>query len=131
MNSTTPKAKKVKQKLIQVQTKVLVVGVLPTSGSIGPVLGPGPCQARPPRHRRERGEHQEIRRLARELRSEAVGRRPAGRRDWPMFSDLARSSPRPRWRPPGAPGARPPFCQIHALQLVLHGRGGGGLLVRR
>ena len=33
MNITTPKAKKVKQKLIQVQTKVLVVGVLPTSGS--------------------------------------------------------------------------------------------------
>ena len=33
MNSTTPKAKKVKQKLIQVQRKVFVVGVLPTSGS--------------------------------------------------------------------------------------------------
>ena len=47
---------------------------------IGPVLGPGPCHARPPRHRGERGEHQEIRGLARELRVEAVGRRPAGRR---------------------------------------------------
>ena len=35
MNSTAPKAKKVKQKLIQVQRKVLVVGVLPTSGSKG------------------------------------------------------------------------------------------------
>ena len=35
MNSTAPKAKKVKQKLIQVQWKVLVVGVLPTSGSNG------------------------------------------------------------------------------------------------
>lgn len=33
MNNTTPKAKKVKQKLIQVHLKVLVVGVLPTSGS--------------------------------------------------------------------------------------------------
>jgi hypothetical protein len=35
MNNTAPKAKKVKQKLIQVQRKVLVVGVLPTSGSNG------------------------------------------------------------------------------------------------
>ena len=35
MNSTAPKAKKVKQKLIQVHRKVLVVGVLPTSGSNG------------------------------------------------------------------------------------------------
>jgi hypothetical protein len=33
MKSTRPKARKVKQKLAQVQTKVLVVGVLPTSGS--------------------------------------------------------------------------------------------------
>ena len=33
MNSTTPKAKKVKQKLIQVQRNVLEVGVLPTNGS--------------------------------------------------------------------------------------------------
>ena len=33
MKITKPKAKKVKQKLIQVQRKVLVVGVLPTSGS--------------------------------------------------------------------------------------------------
>ena len=44
---------------------------------IGPVLGPGPGHARPPRHRRQRGEHQEIRRLTRERRGEAVGRRPA------------------------------------------------------
>ena len=35
MNSTAPKAKKVKQMLIQVHMKVLVVGVLPTSGSYG------------------------------------------------------------------------------------------------
>ena len=35
MNSTAPKAKNVKQKLIQVHRKVLVVGVLPTSGSKG------------------------------------------------------------------------------------------------
>jgi hypothetical protein len=33
MNSTTPRAKKVKQRLIQVQMKVFVVGVLATSGS--------------------------------------------------------------------------------------------------
>jgi hypothetical protein len=33
MNSTAPKARNVKQKLAQVQMKVLVVGVLPTSGS--------------------------------------------------------------------------------------------------
>ena len=35
MKSTAPKAKKVKQKLTQVQRNVLVVGVLPTSGSNG------------------------------------------------------------------------------------------------
>jgi hypothetical protein len=35
INSTAPKAKKVKQKLIQVHRNVLVVGVLPTSGSNG------------------------------------------------------------------------------------------------
>ena len=35
MNSTAPKAKKVKQKLIHVQRKVLVVGVFPTTGSNG------------------------------------------------------------------------------------------------
>jgi hypothetical protein len=35
MKMTTPKAKKVKQKLTQVQKKVLVVGVLPTMGSNG------------------------------------------------------------------------------------------------
>ena len=35
MKSTAPKAKKVKQKLIQVHWNVLVVGVLPTSGSNG------------------------------------------------------------------------------------------------
>jgi hypothetical protein len=35
MNNTAPKAKNVKQKLIQVQRKVLVVGVFPTSGSNG------------------------------------------------------------------------------------------------
>ena len=35
MNSTTPKAKKVKHRLIQVQRKVLVVGALPTWGSNG------------------------------------------------------------------------------------------------
>ncbi len=33
MNSTPPNVKKVKQKLIQVHTKVLVVGALPTNGS--------------------------------------------------------------------------------------------------
>jgi len=35
MKSTAPKAKNVKQKLIQVHRKVAVVGVLPTSGSKG------------------------------------------------------------------------------------------------
>ena len=35
MNRTRPKHRKVKQKLAQVHTKVLVVGVLPTSGSYG------------------------------------------------------------------------------------------------
>jgi hypothetical protein len=33
MNSTRPKAKNVKQKLIQAQRKVFVVGALPTSGA--------------------------------------------------------------------------------------------------
>jgi len=40
MNSTAPKAKKVKEKLIQVQRKVLVVGVLPTRLE-RPILRPG------------------------------------------------------------------------------------------
>ena len=45
---------------------------------IGPVLGPGPRHARPPRHRGERGEHQEIRRLR--ARAAGSGCRPASSR---------------------------------------------------
>ena len=63
MNSTAPKAKKVKQKLIQVQRKVLVVGVLPTSGSNGQFCVQDACRARAARDRGERGIDQKIRRL--------------------------------------------------------------------
>ena len=60
MNSTAPKAKNVKQKLIQVQLKVLVVGVLPTSGSNGQFCVQDDVAAGPPRDRRQRRIDQEI-----------------------------------------------------------------------
>ena len=77
MNSTAPKAKKVKQKLIQVHRKVLVVGVLPTSGSNGQFCVQDAICARPPRHRRQRGIDQEVRGLRGTVLIEAVSLGPA------------------------------------------------------
>lgn len=65
MNSTTPKAKKVKQKLIQVQRKGVGGRRVADQRLKGLILGPGPGEPGPPRYRGKRREHQKIRRLFR------------------------------------------------------------------
>ncbi len=96
----------------------------------GPVLGPGPCHARPPRNRRERGEHQKIRGLLGELRGKAVGRRPARSR----IGDVERLGEVVTHTNDGGPNRRRQhdlrLRQIDALQIALHDRGRCGLLVR-
>ena len=77
MNNTAPKAKNAKQKLIQVHRKVLVVGVLPTSGSNGQFWVQDQVGARPPRDRRQRRINQEVRGLCGTLLIKTVGLCPA------------------------------------------------------
>ncbi len=130
MKITTPKAKKVKQKLIQVQWKVLVVGVLPTSGSKGQFsvhdhVTPG---------RRATVVSAEKTRKSAVLRAscgfEAVGRRPA-RGGSATLSDLARSSRTLTIAAATGGGSTTVgLRQIDALQSALHDRGRRGLLVR-
>ena len=97
---------------------------------IGPVLGPGPGHARPPRHRRQRGEHQEIRRLARELRGEAVGRRPARWRDWRCSATWRDRRAHVTMAAANGPGSTTSgFVRSMPLQRAAACRGRRGLLV--
>ena len=131
MNSTAPKAKKVKQKLIQVQRKVLVVGVLPTSGSNGQFCVQDQVDARPPRNGRQRRVDEEVCSLLRTPLIEAVSLSPAlGEIVMEQgLDDLAAKRGDRRGQMIGNDSDL--FGQIDALKLGLHRRLDRGLLLRR